>query len=118
MDANQILIIEHTLHSLQYLNVSYQFRSICWYKPFVEYQSLTSQMGYSKNRRTFSLYSGMIGTSLQNADLSALDNQWYYPSLPYACDWLQQNNPYLSAYNSIASHLLAHNSQTSPTVWP
>ena len=60
----------------------------------------------------------MIGTSLQNADLSALDNQWYYPSLPYACDWLQQNNTYLSAYNSIASHLLAHNSQTSPTVWP
>ena len=86
--------------------------------PFVEYRSLTSQMGYSKNRRTFSLYSDMIGAFLQNADLSALDNQWYYPSLPYACDWLQQNNPYLSAYYSIASHLLAHNSQTSPPVWP
>src|SRR6185436_20720853 len=25
--------------------------------PFVEYRSLTGQMGYSKNRRTFSLYS-------------------------------------------------------------
>ena len=36
----------------------------------------------------------------------------------YVCDWLQQNNSYLSAYHSIASHLLAHNSQTSPTVWP
>ena len=36
----------------------------------------------------------------------------------YACDWLQQNNPYLSAYHSIASHLFAHNFQTSPTVWP
>ena len=75
--------------------------------PFVEYRSLTGQMGYSKNRRTFSLYSGIIGAFLQNADLSAPDNRWYYPSLRYACDWLQQNNPYLSAYHSIASHLLA-----------
>ena len=75
-------------------------------------------MGYSKNRRTFSLYSGIIGAFLQNADLSAPDNRWYHPSLRYVCDWLQQNNPYQAAYHSIASHLLAHNSQTSPTVWP
>ena len=32
--------------------------------PFVEYRSLTGQMGYSKNRRTFVLYSGMIGAFL------------------------------------------------------
>ena len=56
--------------------------------PFVEYRSLTSQMGYSKNRRTFSLYSGMIGAFLQNVDLSAPGNRWYHPSLPYACNWL------------------------------
>src|SRR5438132_1693958 len=49
---------------------------------------------------------------LSNIDrLSLTNNRWYHPSLRYACDWLQQNNPYLSAYNSIASHLLAHNSQ-------
>ena len=59
----------------------------------------------------------MIGAFLQNNGLST-DNSWYHPSLRYACDWLQQNNPYLSAYHSIASHLFAHNSQTSPTVWP
>ena len=75
-------------------------------------------MGYSKNRRTFSLYSGIIGAFLQTADLSAPNNRWYHLSLRYSCDWLQQNNLYLSAYHSIASHLLAHNSQTSPTVWP
>ena len=33
--------------------------------PFVEYRSLVGQMGYSKNRRTFSLYSGIIGAFLQ-----------------------------------------------------
>jgi len=55
---------------------------------------------------------------LQHADLSSPSNRWYYPSLRYACDWLQQNNPYLSVYHSMASHLLAHNSQTFPTIWP
>ena len=49
----------------------------------------------------------MIGAFLQNNN-----------DLFTACDWLQQNNPYLSAYHSIASHLFAHNSQTSPSVWP
>ena len=120
MDVNRILITEHVLHLLQYLNVPYDKRKYlspvylhtslgrsAGTNPFVEYRSLTGQMGYSKNRRTFSLYSGIIGAFLQNADLSAPDNRWYYPSLRYACDWLQQNNPYLSAYHSIASHLLA-----------
>jgi hypothetical protein len=55
---------------------------------------------------------------LQHADLSSPSNRWYHPSLRYACDWLQQNNPYLSVYHSMASHLLAHNSQTFPTIWP
>ena len=124
MDVNRILITEHLLHLLQYLNVFTMYHMAkenifllvylhtslgrsAGTNPFVEYRSLTGQMGYSKNRRTFSLYSGIIGAFLQNADLSAPDNRWYYPSLRYACDWLQQNNPYLSAYHSIASHLLA-----------
>src|SRR6185312_12974529 len=55
--------------------------------PFVEYCSLTGQMGHSRNRRTLTLY---------------------HPSLRYACDWLQHNN--LMAYHSLASHLLASNS--------
>ena len=132
MDVNQILITEYAfclLNTSMYsqctickkkISVShlstYQFRSICWYKSFRRIP-IAGQMGYSKNRRTFVLYSGIIGAFLQNNDLST-DNSWYHPSLHYACDWLQQNNPYLSAYHSIASHLSAHNSQTSPTVWP
>src|SRR6185295_10255590 len=43
---------------------------------FVEYRTLTGQMGYSKNRRALTLYSGMLGTFLQQADLSAPDNRW------------------------------------------
>src|SRR6185312_15935020 len=131
MDVNQILITEYAFRLLKYLNVfttyHMQKENICLpftslgrsagTNPFVEYRSLTGQMGYSKNRRTFVLYSGMISAFLQNNDLST-DNSWYHPSLRYARDWLQQNNPYLSAYHSIASHLSAHNSQTSPTVWP
>ena len=52
--------------------------------PFVEYRSLTGQMGYSRNRRTLTLYSGIIGAFLNNTDLSHPDNRWYHPSLRYA----------------------------------
>lgn len=54
--------------------------------PFVEYRSLTGQMGYSKNRRALTLYSGMLGAFLQQSDLSEPNNRWYHPSLHYACD--------------------------------
>ena len=64
--------------------------------PFVEYRSLTGHMGYSRNRRTLTLYSGIIGAFLNDVDLSHPDNR-------YACDWLQHNNPYLMAYHSLAS---------------
>src|SRR6185312_8605967 len=97
---------------------TYQLRSIFWYKSFRRIPITYWSNGYSKNRRTFVLYSGMIGAFLQNNNDLFTDNSWYHPSLRYACDWLQQNNPYLSAYHSIAFHLFAHNSQTSPSVWP
>ena len=47
----------------------------------------------------------MLGTFLQQADLSTPD-RWYHPSLHYACEWLQRNNPCLVAYHSLASRLL------------
>jgi len=79
--------------------------------PFVEYRSLTGHMGYSRNRRTLTLYSGIIGAFLNDVDLSHPDNR-------YACDWLQHNNPYLMAYHSLASRLITSNSHLSPIVWP
>jgi len=72
------------------------------------------------NRKTFLHHSGIIGAFLQTADLSAPNNRWYHPSLRYACDWLQHNNPYLMAYHSLASRLITStsNSHLSPIVWP
>jgi len=89
--------------------------------PFVEYRSMTGQMGYSKNRRALTLYSGMLGAFLEHTDLSEPNNRWYHPSLRYASAWLQENNPYLSAYYSLASRLHQqhqHNPTTIPVVWP
>src|SRR5438128_1945245 len=63
----------------------------------------------------------MLGAFLQQSDLSEPDNCWYHPSLRYASEWLQQNNPYLSAYYSLASRLLQrneHNSNISSFIWP
>ena len=63
----------------------------------------------------------MLGTFLQQADLSAPDNRWYHPSLRYACEWLQRNNPYLVAYHSLALRLLKQSEQSPAnlaTIWP
>jgi len=82
---------------------------------------MTGQMGYSKNRRALTLYSGMLGAFLQQIELSEPNNRWYHPSLRHACEWLQHNNPYLAAYHSLASRLLERNGQNSsdiPINWP
>ena len=55
-------------------------------------------MGYSKNMRSLTLYSGMLGAFLEQTDLPTSDTQWYHPSLKEACEWLQIHNPYLKAY--------------------
>ena len=49
--------------------------------PFVEYHSHTGQMGYSRNRRTLTLYSGIIGAFLNDVNLSHPDYRWYHPTL-------------------------------------
>lgn len=41
---------------------------------YSEYRSIKGQFGYSKNLRTLSLYSGMLGAFLQNIDLSSPEN--------------------------------------------
>ena len=80
---------------------------------YSEYRSLKGQFGYSKNLRTLSLYSGMLGAFLENIDQSSAENRWYHPSLREACEWLQQNNPYLKSYHSLASRLLQNNDFTA-----
>lgn len=74
-----------------------------------------------KNRRSLTLYSSILGTFLQRTDLSEPGNCWYHPSLYYACEWLQNNNPYLVAYHSLASRLLEQSELSSvnlSAVWP
>jgi len=56
---------------------------------FSEYQALQGKFEYSKNLRSLSLYSGMLGAFLTDVDLSSVDNRWYHPSLKKACEWLQ-----------------------------
>ena len=55
----------------------------------------------------------MLGAFLQQTDLSEPGNRWYHPSLYYACEWLQNNNPYLVAYHSLASRLLEQSELSS-----
>ena len=83
---------------------TYQSRPFCWY----------CRMEYSKNRRTFPHYSGIIGAFLQTADYLLLTIVGIIHLA--LCLWLAPTkSSYLSAYHSNASQLLAHN---SPTVWP
>ena len=56
--------------------------------PFQNTRSLQGQMGYSKNIRSLTLYSGMLGAFLEQTDLPTSDTQWYHPSLKEACEWL------------------------------
>ena len=60
----------------------------------------------------------MLGAFLQNIDLSSPENLWYHPSLRNACEWLQENNPYLRSYHSLASRLLQNNDFTANPIWP
>ena len=83
MDVNPIVIIDYVMFLLKYLSVPYAKRKYlspvylhtslgrsAGANPFVEYRSLTGQMGYSRNRRTLTLYSGIIGAFLNDVDLS------------------------------------------------
>ena len=72
-------------------------------------------MNYSKNYRALYLYSGMLGAFLENDQINfdLPENRWFHPSLPLACEWLQQHNPYLRAYYSIGSTLCAN---TEPNI--
>src|SRR5207253_2803410 len=48
---------------------------------YTEYRSIVGTMGLSKNLRTLTLYSGMLGAFLENLDNLSNNNRWYHNSL-------------------------------------
>jgi hypothetical protein len=77
--------------------------------PFSEYRSIVGTMNYSKNIRSFTLYSGMLGAFLESTENSA-QNRWFHPTLIGGSNWLKNNNPYLRSYN----FQLENNDEHSP----
>ena len=67
--------------------------------PFSEYRSIVGTMNYSKNIRSFTLYSGMLGAFLEPTENSNADNRWFHPTLIDGSNWLKRNNPYLKSYS-------------------
>ncbi|GBB97610.1 hypothetical protein RclHR1_30110001 [Rhizophagus clarus] len=56
-------------------------------------------MNYSKNIRSFTLYSGMLGAFLESSDIINNNNHWFHPTLIQGSNWLKDNNPYLKSFN-------------------
>ena len=79
------------------------------------------QMRYSKKPKIADFLFEYSGYFLTTNRLVWACNCWYHPSLYYACEWLQNNNPYLVAYHSLASCLLEQSELSSvnlSAVWP
>src|SRR6185312_16397574 len=83
--------------------------------PLVEYRSLTGQMGYSKS---FNSYSGILvlGAFLQQTDLSAPDNRWYYVMLLNS--YSKTTLIYLLSFSSFTLNHYEYDSITSSIIWP
>jgi len=56
---------------------------------YTEYRSLVGTMGLSKNLRTLTLYSGMLGAFLEDLNTSPNNSHWYHHTLRNAATWLQ-----------------------------
>jgi len=67
--------------------------------PFNEYRSIVGTMNYSKNIRSFTLYSGMLGAFLESNNTANCENHWFHPTLIQGSNWLKNNNPYLRSFN-------------------
>lgn len=59
------------------------------------------------------MYSGMLGAFLENneVNLELPENRWYHPSLPAACEWLQEYNPHIAS-------TLRERTELNVPVWP
>ena len=67
---------------------------------YTNYRHLTGTFNYSKNIYALALYSGTIGTILNN-NQSNQSNSWYHPSLNNAAIWLRDHNPYFKPYQTL-----------------
>ena len=60
----------------------------------------------------------MLGAFLENLDTPSNNNHWYHHTLQNAAIWLQQNNPYLQSYSTLANQLLQLNTSSEISAWP
>jgi hypothetical protein len=88
--------------------------------PYTNYRHIVGTMGYSRNIRCLTLYSGMIGAFLQAHRNGEVNDNWYDASLLPAAQWLRDNNPYLVSYASILDRYVDTNNLSHMTepVWP
>ena len=82
--------------------------------PFNEYRSIVGTMNYSKNIRSFTLYSGILGAFLESSENLNSENRWFHPTLINGSNWLKNNNPYLRSY----SMHLENNNQSLNSPFP
>nr|CAG8647514.1 8694_t:CDS:2 [Entrophospora candida] len=81
---------------------------------YSEYWSIVGTFGYSKNIRSLTLYSGMIGAFLEEYNPNSQDHCWFDRSLIAGANWLADNNPYLREYKNA----LVTNSSGSVSSFP
>ena len=60
----------------------------------------------------------MLGAFLENLDNLSNANNWYHHSLQPAVSWLQQHNPYLHSYSTLANRLLQTHNPSEMSAWP
>lgn len=84
------------------------------------YRHIVGTMGYSRNIRCLTLYSGMIGAFLEAQNTHQVNDAWFHPSLLPAARWLRENNPYIAAYGDILQQYVdANNLECCPhPLWP
>lgn len=68
---------------------------------YSEYRTLTGTMNFSKNMRSLTLYSGMLGAYLEDGSASNSANYWIDDTLVAAANWLKQHNPFLKSYSCL-----------------
>lgn len=112
VEIQQIPLFKRKYLSLIYLHSSLGRTSNLG--AYSEYRSIVGTFGYSKNIRSLTLYSGMIGAFLEEYNPNSQDHCWFDRSLIAGANWLADNNPYLREYKNA----LVTNSSGSVSSFP
>ena len=78
---------------------------------YSEYRSITGTFNYSRNIRSLTLYSGIIGAFLEDYNQNNQDHNWFDRTLVAGANWLAENNPYLREYRRT---LVTNSSESRP----